>query len=276
MKNLTNSTKCQLSKSVPVAVLFIVTAAIISALVITTSGLVLKELYAKTTKSRADVLFITLSVSDTGVGVLKIPFYVLFNACESYVKCSVTILFLSSSTYIFPFFSYFVTSIMAIDRLLIIRKNHDYRDFVTIGKLKGIVAFCFVFTTGYALFFCYGLYIVQLSIVNYFAFVYLCSIIVLPIICIAAYTYVLCYVYRHSSTMSNRKVSGKDNNRRLYKTILLISVFQFILNIPGSLMIIMYNLDIFTDCNLLPWLELLWYNQNYLNGVIFLINHRKK
>ena len=108
MKNFTDAMsniECQLSKSVPVAVLFIVAAAIMSALVITTSGFVLKKLYAKATKSRADVLFITLSESDIGVGVLKIHFYVLFNACESFIKCSVTMYFLSGMTYIFLFFS---------------------------------------------------------------------------------------------------------------------------------------------------------------------------
>ena len=109
MKNFTDAIsniECQLSKSVPVAMLFIAAAAaIMSALVITTSGFVLKKLYAKATKSRADVLFITLSESDIGVGVLKIHFYVLFNACESFIKCSVTMYFLSGMTYIFPFFS---------------------------------------------------------------------------------------------------------------------------------------------------------------------------
>ena len=280
MKNHTNSTKCHLSKSVPVVVLFIVTATIMSALVITTSGMVLKKLYAKATNSRADILFITLSTSDIGVGVLRIPSYVLFNACESFVKCSTTTYFLSTITYIFPFFSYFVTSIMAIERLLIIKKNHDYRDFVTIGRLKGIVAFWFVLTTVYALLLCYASFKVKhsvlKSVVTYFTFVHLSSIIVLPIVCIAAYTYVLFYVHRQSSTMSSCKVSGSDNNRRLYKAILLLSVFQFIFNIPGTLMVIMWHLRIFTDCNLLPWLDLFWYNQNYLNGVIFLINHRKK
>ena len=192
MKSFTDSMsniKCQLNKSVPVAGLFIVAAAVMSALVITTSGFVSKNLYAKATKSRADVLFITLSVSDIEIGVLKIPFYVLFNACESFIKCSVTMYFLSGMTYIFPFFSYIVTLIMAIDGLLIIKKNHDYRDFVTIGRLKGIVTFCLVFTTGYTLLLCYGRYIVKLAIIYYFVFVYLSSAIVLPIICIAAYTY---------------------------------------------------------------------------------------
>ena len=275
MKNLTNSTQCQISRSVPGAVLFIVAAAIISALVITTSGLVLKELYAKVTKSRADVLFITLSASDIGVGVLKIPFGVVFTACQSFVKCSSSVLFLSSATYIFPFFSFLVTVVLAIDRLLIIRKSYNYTKFVTIRRLKGIVALCFVFTIGYTFLVCYGIYIVQLSIVYQLSLVYLSGMIILPLICIAAYTYVLFYVHRHSSTMSHCKVSGTDNNRRLYKTIMLILVFQFILNIPGSLIIIIYNLGIFPYCTLLPWLDLLWFNQNYVNGVIFLVNHRK-
>ena len=275
MKNLTNYTQCQISKSVPGAVLFIVAAAIISALVITTSGLVLKELYAKATKSRADVLFITLSVSDIGVGVLKIPFGVLFNACQSFIKCSASMLCLSSATYIFPFFSYLVTVVIAIDRLLIIKKSYSYTNFVTTGRLKGIVAFCFVFTIGYTFLVCYGIHIAQLSFVYQLSLVYLCGMIILPLVCIAAYTYVLFYVQRQSNTMSHCKVSGKDSNRRLYKTITLILVFQFILNIPGSLIIIIYNLGIFPHCTLLPWLDLLWFNQNYLNGVIFLVNHRK-
>ena len=278
MKNSTDPLsdfKCQLTKSVRVAVLFIIVAAIISALIIITSGLVLKKLYAKATISRADVLFIILSVSDIGVGVLKIPFYVLFNACELFIKCNVTVYFLAKMTYIFPFFSYFVTVIMAIDRLLIIKKNHDYRDFVTIGRLKGIIACCFAFTTGYGFFICYG-QLVKLAIIYYFMCVYVCSQIVLPIICIAAYTHVLFYVHRHSNTMANCKMSGKDNNRRLYKTILLISVVQLVFNVPGSLMLTVHYLNIFTSCDSFPWIDLVWYSQNYLNGVMFLINYRKK
>ena len=165
---------------------------------------------------------------------------------------------------------------MAIDRLLTIKKNHDYRDFVTIGRLKGIVTFCFVFTTGYALFFCYERFIVKLATIYYFVFVYLSSTIVLPIICIATCTYVLFYVHKRSNIMINCKISGKDNNRRLYKTILLISVVQLVFNIPGSLIIIMHYLKIFNNCDTLPWLDLVWYNQSYLNGLMFLLNHRKR
>ena len=275
MKNLTNYTQCKISKSVPGAVLFIFAAAIISILVITISGLVLKELYAKVSKSRADVLFTTLSVSDIGVGVLRIPFSVLFTACQSFVKCITSVLFLSIATGIFPFFSYFVTVIIAIDRLLIIRKSYSYTEFVTIGRLKGIVAFCFVFTIAYAFLYCYGFFILQLSIMPIFALVYLCALIFLPLICIATYTYLLLYVYRRANNMSHCKVVGRDNSRRLCKTIMLILVFQFILNIPGSLIIILYNLGIFPYCSVLPWLDLIWFNQNYVNGVIFLINHRK-
>ena len=105
--------------------------------------------------------------------------------------------------------------------------------------------------------------------------IFMCPLIFLPLICIAAYTYLLFYVYRRANNMSHCKVVGRDNSRRLCKTIMLILVFQFILNIPGSLIIILYNLGIFPYCTVLPWLDLIWFNQNYVNGVIFLINHRK-
>ena len=92
MKNLTNQTNVSLTKwSVPHVVVFEVAIAITSVLVITTSCFVLKHIYLKERRSRADLLFIITSITDIGVGLLTVPFGGVNVACETFVKCSASI-----------------------------------------------------------------------------------------------------------------------------------------------------------------------------------------
>ena len=270
MKNLTNGTLCTYSG--PNALTFEVMIVITSALIITTSSLVMKEIYPKLRNSRVDLLFIILSISDIGVGLLKLPSLGLHSVCITFFTCSPWMVYLTVAANVFPYFSYTVTTIIAVDRLLVIRFNYKYKKIVTVGRLKIFVAFCFFASIGHTCFHIYGISLIPLLIV------YACIVAIAPIICIAAYAYLLFYVQRHSSTMSHCKVSGKNNDKRLYKTLLLILVFQLILSFPWTFIVINYILDYIPRCTLflvVTWFQLLLFSHSFVIGTIYLINQRK-
>ena len=74
MKNTTNQTHVLLpSLSVPHAVVLEAAITIISPLIIFTSCWVLKYIYFKKRRSRTDLLFAITSITDIGVGLLRLP-----------------------------------------------------------------------------------------------------------------------------------------------------------------------------------------------------------
>ena len=150
MENLTNQTKVSLPAwSVPLVVVFEVAIAIISALVIITSCWVLKYVYLKEKRLRADLLFAITSITDIGVGRLRLPFGGVDVAWTMFVKCSASIPSLINACNFFPLFSYLITTVIAIDKLLLSTKNYKYKKIVTAKRLKIIVAFLFIFSIGF-------------------------------------------------------------------------------------------------------------------------------
>ena len=262
---------------------FGVTVAITSTIIIITSGLVIKQICARERRSRTDMLFITTSVSDIGVDFIRVPLGGLFVACGTFIKCNELILFLILTTDFFPSFSHTVTMIIAVDRLLVIKKKYNYNKFVTIGRLKIIVAFCFVSIIGYT--FLSGYYSIYLRrYLVYFLILRLCTSVIFPLILVVAYIYILFYVHKRSVVVSHFKVSGNNNNKRINKTIMLTLVSQVILILPSISIQLVVLQDIITGAinvsSLLyyimfnHWFTLLFNWQFFINGVIFLINQR--
>ena len=104
MKDLTNKTHVSLPTwSVSHAVLFEVATAIISVLVIFTSCWVLKYVYLKEGRSRTDLLFAIASITDTGVGLLRLPLSGVSVACTTFIKCSAAIRYLIDAFNFFTF-----------------------------------------------------------------------------------------------------------------------------------------------------------------------------
>ena len=284
MKNLTNQTNVSLTKwSVPHAVVFEVAIAITSVLVITTSCFVLKHIYLKERRSRADLLFIITSITDIGVGLLTVPFGGVNVACETFVKCSASIFYLINAFNFFPLFSYLVTTVIAIDRVLLITKNYKYKTVVTTARLKIIVAFLFVFSIGFVFLFVYHLTYLERHFTIY-RIVVLSIMVILPLAIVVAYTCILCYVYRRSNAISHCKVSGKNNNKKITKSIMLILISQVISILPILSLHFLSVLDIF--CNIINddldllyilyhWFFIIENCQFFVNGLILLINQRE-
>ena len=288
MKNLTKQAHISLLIwSFPKLVAFEFTIAIISVLVIVTSFWVIKSIYSKERKSRSDLLFATASMSDIGVGLFGLPSVGLLGACTftKFAKCSTSLNFLIYACRFFPFFSYLITTLIAIDRLLVITKDSNYKLFVTRRRLKFIVGLNVALSAGYNLVTGYYLaYLRRLRLLLFFLIVDSSVTVVLPLIIVVAYMCILCYVYRRSSAMSRCKVSGENTNKRLTKTIMLILSSQIILTFPYTFVnlsftaklinnLINFNLKLYSTLSC--YFLLLWNCQFFLNGMIFLINQRK-
>ena len=284
MKNLTKQAHVSLPTwSVPHLVAFEFVIAIISVLVMVTSFWVIKLIYSKKRRSRTDLLFATASISDIGVGLLRLPFGGLLVACSctTFVKCSTSVRCLIYALNFFPLFSYLVTTVIAIDRLLLLTEHYNYKTFVTRGRLKIILALAIALSAGYTLLAVYyGIYLQRLLP---FIIVDISATVILPLTIVVAYMSILCYVHRRSNVMSHCKVSGKINNKKLTKTIMLILISQSIFILPY----ISLHLSIVTKHNnhininsklyhtLLHWFFLLWNCQFFVNGMLFLINQRE-
>lgn len=73
MENSTKMTSNHLSRELTTLIIFEISIGIISVLIIVTSSLVIKHISRKTHKSRADLMFIILSIADIGVATLSMP-----------------------------------------------------------------------------------------------------------------------------------------------------------------------------------------------------------
>ena len=285
MNNLTNYTSVSLFIwSVPHVVVFEVAIGITSVLVIITSCWVLKYIYLKERRSRTDLLFAITSITDIGVGVLRVPFGGIYVACKTFVKCRActSIPYLMNAFDFFTLFSYLITTVTAIDRLLLITKNCKYKTIVTTERLKIIVSFLFVFSTGFIFLVVYYLTYTE-RYFTVFRIVTLSILVILPVTIFVAYTYILCYVFRHSNAISDCKVSGKNNNKRITKSIILILVSQVITILPALSLQVLAVLDIFCDFInddlelyyiLSNWFFIIESSQFFVNGIILLINQR--
>ena len=89
----------------------------------------------------------------------------------------------------FPYmFSHTVTTIMAIDRLLVVTKHQFYENFVTRRILKGAVAFSLALSVGFCTWFTYTKY----HTVGSYVLSYIMNLtinVVSPVIILVAYIY---------------------------------------------------------------------------------------
>ena len=140
-----------LGESVTYILTFEVVTSLISIIIIVTSGLVLCHIYSKVRKSRADFLFFILSISDIWIGWLTLMFMETYILCL-HIKCrKIGVLpYPALFSLGFPYiFSYIVTTIVAVDRLFVVKKQCSYTNFITKRRLMSIVALSFLLFIGF-------------------------------------------------------------------------------------------------------------------------------
>ena len=249
--------------------------------IIASSALVLRHIYRKVRRSRADLLFIVLSISDIGVGSLsQLSLAILgYGVAASCIECNGTVeveLVYSFVFFLFfPYtFSYVVTTIVALDTLFVVTKQHSYKNFITKRRLMYILVFFFATTIAL----CLWLVSVMLARVrrariNEAGITYTAFNIALSIIIIGAYIFILCFAYSHSQNASHCKSNGNRDFKRLTKTMMFIFVSQVICIFP---------LQIYLASNIplpplmIPWLFILRNASSLFNGIILLLGERRK
>ena len=282
MKNQSNSTYygSHAFWSIPHAVAFEVSIVISSVLIIVTSSLVIHHIYCKVRRSRADFLFIVISLSDIGVGLLSQPSIGLFVLCFEYLECHESMYFVEKFFFDFPWeFSYIVTTIIALDTLLVVTKQRRYENVITKTRLKTITALLFFLSLGFRICSRYipykhrglkGIFYATNLIIN----------LILPMVIITAYIYILCFVFRSSRAMSHCKNGGVSVSKKLTKTIMSIFISQFIFIVPSLVLTFRPSVQkgtVYMVVYLLTyWFAIFKNNQCFCNGIILLINQRRK
>ena len=247
-----------------------------SIMIIVVSVLVLCHIYGKTRRSRADLMFLVLSISDIGVGLLSQTAVGIFSLCTSYISCGYSNGFLSVIVFyaFFPYtFSHILTTITAADRLFVITKQLLYENFVTKRRLKSIIAFALVSSIGCCAWTAYTFYARKFDQSD---IIHLVINVIFPGIIIAAYVYILYFVYRRSNPMSQCKSSGNKDFNRLTRTIIFIFITQIICVVPYQILWFdEYMGNSLTEL-LDDWSFLLRNSSSFFNGIILLLNERRK
>ena len=258
-------------------VVFEILLAFISITIVITSSLVILRINkAQKAWSRADLIFITLSVSDIVVGMIAIPIFGSY--CYFKVKHQEAPFFLRTAQVFFKefpyFFSYFVTGLVALDRIFIVTLRQKYTDIITKNFLKGIIAVLLVLTLALASF-CMFYSLTGYQIV-YFAKSINLKTSIIQVLCItdsciiiSAYFVILCFVQKKTST---KKIGNlwrkKCDDRRMTKTIMLLFISQTFFVLPYILLWRIPSPNI-VKMRLRPWIYLFKNCQCFMNSIMF-------
>ena len=283
MENPNNYRYGSVTQELPFLLAFEISVATMAVLITITSSLVIKKIYGKIVKSRADLMFIVLSMSDIGVAAISMPALgVLGPLWENLLDCfnngSTLPFTMTVICYDFPYtFSYLVTTVIAVDRFFIVTKQKEYENFITIKRLKYIVilvlniVFVICLVTYYIIPINYG------NVTSITRKSYLIVNIVSMIIILFAYLYILFFVRRQSNAMKSCTHNSTQYSRRLTKKILCIFICQIICIFPYLVMHMIDEFGGYVPVLLVsPWLSLLRNSQCFCDGLILLHNKVSK
>lgn len=115
----------------------------------------------------------------------------------------------------------------------IITRQKRYENFITKERLKIIVLFSFLIAIGYC---CISTFYIlpdnSRKIGRIIRIGYLLINLISIITIISAYVYILCFVHRHTNTMSSYKHCEKSDNKQISQTILYIFICQIVFILP--------------------------------------------
>lgn len=282
MKNYTAYKYGDITRQLPFLVTFETLLVMVSVLIIISSSLVIKHIQNKAKKTRADEMFVVLMVSDIAVALISMPALgVLSPFWEKLIndskKGSKLPFVITAFCYEFPYtFSYIVTTIIAVDRLLIITQHKRYQKLITKKRLKYIMLCIFVLVLIYGIISCYVLpETSSYEVTGQMRKSYLIFNTIAIFIIFVAYIYILFFVNRRSKAMIQCKHGKIDYCKKLSKAIFYIFTFQIICILPYLLMHMMIEFHIeFPLLLVAPWLGLLRNTQGLFDGVILLHNQR--
>lgn len=251
----------------------------LTALVIVISnGLLLQTFSKKTTKTRADKMFIILSSSGFGVGLISVPVVSLMlsitdcdilNVLSPAVECFA----------LFPYgFSWAPIVIVALDRVLIITKGHIYKKIITQKVLNCIILIAlFGVTTMAILNPMRGKFPRQVSqVIQYTQLTFETFFIFITFV---AYIYLFLFVHLKSRVIANKRHCLNNFDKKLMMTVTYTYLCLMFFTVPQYAVIATYFIGAITDLtiqmNVHYWAMILVYSNSFANAWIILYNSRK-
>ena len=270
-------------KRLPILIIFETLVVVVAILIIASSSLIVRNIYEKKNRTRADFMFMLLSISDIGVGVLSMAALGVFgpfwkNLYNYYQQGSRSLLTMTLFFYDFPYiFSNVLTSIIAIDRLFIIASQSSYKYIITEKRLKIIVLLVLTISIGYC---CvtayYSLPERCCSINRILGGGFLAVFVMSMILVISAYIRILSIVRKGSKSMLACNHRNSKSDRRLSATIFYILVCQVACVVPYLILFSLHICSVSLRFDTIgPWLVMLRNCQCFCNAFILLRNQKR-
>ena len=247
--------------------------------IVMSNGLLLHKLFKKKHKKRADKMFIILSFSDIGVGLINVPIMALVLFIKDFRSLCQLSPILKFFTYVPYGFSWFMIILIALDRVRVITKGYIYKEYVTIKHLYCLAIFCLLSVIIMSLIFS-----LKSEFMGRNPFVVGCIGISLEscwiIITSVAYTYLFYFVRSRSRVIANTRQSGNKFDKKLMMTItytyiclLLFTLLYFTKIVVTSFFPV---IDPEIERNIQCWGTILAFSNSYANAFIILLNSRGK
>ena len=266
---------------ISVFITFEILVVLISLLIVSASSLVIYQITkVQVKKVKYDVAFISLSVSDIGVGLFSVPLLGInkyyHRNCRNFPLIGrFSIIFFNY----FPYsFSCLFTAFIAVDRMFAITMTQKYKNLVTQKIFKVIAIILFLISVTISSILTTPVRYVTIWAYIYTQIVIIILIILCPIVVVLAHLYILHFAARRKDLKKLRKHHGKNSNgKRLTRTIIYICISQLICVFP----FILFQFILLCGCipfklygDILQWLALLLYCQCFCDA--FVILHNKK
>ena len=230
--------------------------------IIFTNSLTIKCIRSKTVLTRANLLFLILTISDMGVGIFSIP-TILLHLNTKKIPLQLFRLLLE-----FPYtFSWYMTILIALDRCLIVTRQKKYQSMITRKILIRLICSIFIIDLVVS---------VVVSVKDYDTLLVAipCQLFLIFTTC-CSYIYLAKYVHRNAIKMKYCSKSYKLRHmKRLTRTIFVIFMFQIVFTLPMFVSLIVLKVGYTTVRKAAAWLVLLQYSNCYGNAIIFLVNQR--
>ena len=278
MEHFTNNTSSNAFKRAETTDVVVLQAiyCLTSVSIIVVNSILLWRLIFRLKKTRFNILFMILSVSDISVAMTSIPiFTIALCALEEsyYIPCYVLIIF----NY-FPYgYSWILTNAIAFDRCLIMIHKQKYEKFFSKSRVTALALALLIFEAGRSF--------VYVTIDTDMRLRTQCILEAICIsIAITSYLYLLYYV-RKTNVNATRKIQNKKStNARLTQVIAYIFFCQVVLTLPQWINpVVLVTTEKQITFQLLInrrirycWMMIFRFQNSYLNACILLYNQYKE
>lgn len=235
---------------------------------IITNSAVIWRIYSSRKQTRANVMFAFLSVSDLFIAFLSFPMFCLtlfhLSNLPIHIKdCNLNLYVMYLPTYC----SWYLTVLIAIDRLLVIKYNKKYENFISKKVLvRSVLVGLTVYIGTTIAFFLKRDSMATAIVASVFQLVLTGTVFI-------TYIYILWFTRRKLSAFQNNACHRQQAIYRLTWTIFYIFLCQVIFALPGPIVNFVYTEhwgDAGLERKLRYWARVLFFSNSFINGWILL------